>query len=120
MDREQIYALIIAKDTKNVYTATQLSDAVDEVEQAILNYCAISTVPDALRFTVVNMSIDLLRYNIKQNSTTPQDALDVSQVSSVKIGDTTISVRGDDKGGNRVSQVLMNYTSQLNHFRRIW
>lgn len=104
---------------------------VQEVEQSILNYCQIPRVPTQLHFVWANMSVDLILYHIEMNNTPedPLDALDVSDLSSVKIGDTSVFV-GDKYRSNQRSRILqshnanldeivMNYTKQLNQFRRI-
>lgn len=104
---------------------------VKEVEQTILNYCQIPRVPPQLHFVWANMSVDLILYLIEMNNTPedPLDALDVSDLSSVKVGDTSVYV-GDKYRSNLRSRILqshnanldelvMNYTKQLNQFRRI-
>lgn len=104
---------------------------VKEVEQTILNYCQIPRVPPQLHFVWANMSVDLILYLIEMNNTPedPLDALDVSDLSSVKIGDTSIYI-GDRYRSNLRSRILqthnanldelvMAYTKQLNQFRRI-
>ena len=104
---------------------------VKEVEQTILNYCQIPRVPPQLHFVWANMSVDLILYLIEMNNTPedPLDALDVSDLSSVKIGDTSIYI-GDKYRSNLRSRILqthnanldelvMAYTKQLNQFRRI-
>ena len=105
---------------------------IQEVEQTILNYCQIPRVPQALHFVWANMSVDLILYLIEMNNIPedPLDALDVSDLSSVKIGDTSVFV-GDKYRSNMRSRILqthnanldelvMNYTKQLNQFRRIF
>ena len=105
--------------------------AVKEVEQAIINYCQIPGVPSQLQFVWANMSVDLLLYQLESNYTPedPMEGLDVSDLSSVKIGDTSIFI-GDKYRSNQRSRILqshnanldevvMNYTKQLNQFRRI-
>ena len=78
------------------------------------------------------MSIDLLLYNYDVN-TTPDDVLeafDPSDVSTIKVGDTSISL-GDKYRSNARSRTLQshqanldavvtNYKAQLNQFRRLW
>ena len=104
---------------------------VKEVEQSILNYCQIPRVPPQLHYVWANMSVDLILYLIEINNKPedPLDALDVSDLSSVKIGDTSVYV-GDKYRSNQRSRILqshnanldelvMNYTKQLNQFRRI-
>lgn len=105
---------------------------IQEVEQTILNYCQIPRVPKALHFVWANMTVDLILYLIEMNNVPedPLDALDVSDLSSVKIGDTSVFV-GDKYRSNMRSRILqthnanldefvMNYTKQLNQFRRIF
>ena len=104
---------------------------IQEVEQSILNYCQIPRVPVALHFVWANMAVDLILYAIEMNNKPedPLDALDVSDLSSVKIGDTSVFI-GDKYRSNMRSRILqthnanldeivMNYTKQLNQFRRI-
>lgn len=104
---------------------------IQEVEQSILNYCQIPRVPPQLHFVWANMSVDLILYLIEMNNTPadPLDGLDVSDLSSVKIGDTSIYI-GDKYRSNQRSrtlqshnanldEIVMNYTKQLNQFRRI-
>jgi hypothetical protein len=104
---------------------------VKEVEQSILNYCQIPRVPPQLHFVWANMSVDLILYSIEMNNTPedPLDGLDVSDLSSVKIGDTSVFI-GDKYRSNlrsrtlqshnaNLDELVMNYTKQLNQFRRI-
>lgn len=104
---------------------------VKEAEQAILNYCQIPRVPPQLNFVWANMSVDLILYLIEMNNTPedPLDGLDVSDLSSIKVGDTSVFI-GDKYRSNMRSRILqshnanldeivMNYTKQLNQFRRI-
>lgn len=104
---------------------------VKEVEQSILNYCQIPRVPSQLHFVWANMSVDLILYYIEMNNTPedPLDGLDVSDLSSVKVGDTSVFI-GDKYRSNQRSRILqshnanldeivMGYTKQLNQFRRI-
>ena len=104
---------------------------VREVEQSILNYCQIPQVPPQLHFVWANMSVDLMLYLIEMNNTPedPLDGLDVSDLSSVKVGDTSVYI-GDKYRSNirsrilqthnaNLDEIVMNYTKQLNQFRRI-
>ena len=96
-----------------------------------MNYCQIPRVPPQLHFVWANMSIDLILYLIEMNNTPqdPLDGLDVSDLSSVKIGDTSVFI-GDKYRSNmrsrtlqshnaNLDEIVMNYTKQLNQFRRI-
>lgn len=102
-----------------------------EVEQTILNYCQIPRVPPQLNYVWANMTVDLILYFIEMNNKPedPLEGLDVSDLSSVKIGDTSVYI-GDKYRSNLRSRILqthnanldelvMNYTKQLNQFRRI-
>lgn len=102
-----------------------------EVEQSILNYCQIPGVPPQLNFVWANMAVDLILYNIEMNNTPedPLDGLDVSDLSSVKVGDTSVFI-GDKYRSNlrsrilqthnaNLDEIIMGYTKQLNQFRRI-
>lgn len=104
---------------------------VKEVEQSILNYCQIPRVPPQLHYVWANMSVDLILYFIETNNTPedPLDGLDVSDLSSVKVGDTSVYI-GDKYRSNQRSrtlqshnanldEIVMGYTKQLNQFRRI-
>ena len=104
---------------------------VKEVEQSILNYCQIPRVPPQLHFVWANMSVDLILHQIESNHTPkdPMEGLDVSDLSSIKVGDTSVYI-GDKYRSNQRSRILqshnanldeivMNYTKQLNQFRRI-
>lgn len=102
-----------------------------EVEQSILNYCQIPGVPPQLNFVWANMAVDLILYNIEMNNTPedPLDGLDVSDLSSIKVGDTSVFI-GDKYRSNlrsrilqthnaNLDEIIMGYTKQLNQFRRI-
>lgn len=104
---------------------------VKEVEQTILNYCQIPRVPPQLNFVWANMTVDLILYSIEMNNKPedPLDGLDVSDLSSIKVGDTSVYI-GDKYRSNLRSRILqthnanldelvMGYTKQLNQFRRI-
>lgn len=104
---------------------------VKEVEQAILNYCQIPRVPPQLNFVWANMSVDLILYSIEVNNTPedPLDGLDVSDLSSIKVGDTSVFIGDKYRSNSRsrtlqshnsnLDEIVMNYTKQLNQFRRI-
>lgn len=128
----ELVRIIKQKQKKVTFTDDEILAALEEVEQVIKNYCSILSVPDALRYTWCNMSIDLLLYNYEVN-TSPADVLeafDPSDVSTIKVGDTSISL-GDKYRSNARSKTLQshqanldavvtNYKAQLNQFRRLW
>jgi hypothetical protein len=104
--------------------------AVAEVEQAIKNYCSISSVPDALHFTWANMAVDLLRYELASSEGPSEDEeIDVGSVSSIRMGDTTINLGSANSSYGRainshkanLDEIVMNYREQLHKFRRmVW
>ena len=113
-------------------TELAIQQAVDETAYVIKNYCNIATIPDELKYTWANMAEDLARYRLARNSadngSLPEIGAD--QVSELRIGDTTIKIGGNSKqSASRelkahaidADAVLMNYTAQLNRFRRmVW
>lgn len=132
MDYLELVKIVKQKQKKVTVTDDDILACLQEVEQAIKNYCHIPEVPVALKYTWCNMSVDLLLYQHEVN-TTPNDVLeafDPSDVSTIKVGDTSISL-GDKYRNNARSRTLqshnsnlddivLNYRAQLNNFRRLW
>lgn len=132
MSYAELVKIIQQKYTITEFSGNDIVLALKEVEQVIKNYCMIPSVPEALKFTWCNMTIDLLMYNYEIN-TKPDDVMDVfdpSDVSTLKVGDTTVSL-GDKYRSNQRSRILQshsanldeivtNYKAQLNQFRRLW
>lgn len=132
MDYLELVKIVKQKQKKVTVTDDDILACLKEVEQAIKNYCHIPEVPVALKYTWCNMSVDLLLYQHEVN-TTPNDVLeafDPSDVSTIKVGDTSISL-GDKYRNNARSRTLqshnsnlddivLNYRAQLNNFRRLW
>ena len=128
----ELVRIIKQKQKKVTFTDDEILAALEEVEQVIKNYCSIPSVPGALRYTWCNMSVDLLLYTYDVN-TTPDDVLeafDPSDVSTIKVGDTSISL-GDKYRNNarsrtlqshqaNLDEIVTNYKAQLNQFRRLW
>lgn len=132
MTYQELARIVKQKHTKFEFFNEDIFAALQEVEQVIKNYCSIPAVPEALKYTWCNMSLDLLLYNYEVN-TAPNDvmeAFDPSDVSTIKVGDTSISL-GDKYRSNARSRTLQshqsnldaivtNYKAQLNQFRRLW
>ena len=132
MDYAELIKIIRQKQKKVIFTDDDILAGLKEVEQAIKNYCSVPSVPVALSYTWCNMTLDLLLYQHEVN-TTPNDVLeafDPSDVSTVKIGDTSISL-GDKYRNNvrsrtlqshnaNLDDIVTNYRQQLNGFRRLW
>mgnify|MGYP001434125449 CR=1 FL=1 len=116
----------------NEYTDVQIQVYVDEVLQNIKNYCNIPKVPVVpLRFTIINMTVDLLEYmyeRTKASTNTSIEDIDVSDVSSISVGDTSIDIGNTSNQRNKalrshknnLDRIIMNYTAQLNKFRRLY
>lgn len=132
MDRVNIYNIIQQKDRQRQYEEEDIILAIDEVERTIINYCQIEEVPDALRFTVVNMSLDLLEYQFERNKLPDEVGvadIDIADVTAVKIGDTSITLGSGASSSRKkilsghsagLDRLTLNYREQLNRFRRLW
>ena len=88
-------------------------------------------MPDELVYTVANMAFDLARYENELYK--PDDEVEVSydNADSIKVGDTTVSLKGGNNGSQRskllnshstkLDSIIYNYHEQLNKFRRmVW
>lgn len=106
--------------------------AVSEIEQVIKNYCVIGDVPKELVFTWANMTVDLLlfEFHAKSNNNIGDEAASNSgEISSLSIGDTSISFGGTATNSERnralnshkpiLDELTLNYQQQLNSFRRL-
>lgn len=125
-----VLEIVNLKITGAAFAEPEKALAVGEVEQVIKNYCNIDKVPEALNYTWANMVVDLIKYNYESNNSGGGEvAADVADVSSIKVGDTQIQLGGGS--GSRANvlnshrpnldQIVMNYQSQLNKFRRmVW
>lgn len=135
MTSVDLYPYIRTKLTSRELTNSEIDQAFEEIDQVVKNYCQISVVPDALKFTVCNMMIDLLNYEYEVNRNPEETGLgdvDIADVTSFKEGDTSIqmgqsgstitSMRKKAISSHKpmLDEITMNYTKQLNQFRRIW
>lgn len=109
---------------------------INEVEQAILNYCCIPEVPDALCYTWANMVFDLYQYQNAVNIGLAGDDDDMvttilnGNFGTIDMGDSMWKqgeadmsspyYRGISAHSGNLDDVLMNYRAQLNRFRLIW
>jgi hypothetical protein len=123
--------IVRAKIKDEAITELDIQLAVSEVEEVIKNYCNIDTIPDALKFTWANMSVDLVRYQYESNISADDvlAGIDASDVSNLKIGDTQIALQGNNSERGKtlkshrpnLDQIVMNNKQQLNRFRRmVW
>lgn len=123
--------IVRAKIKNEAITELDIQLAINEVEEVIKNYCNIDTIPDALKFTWANMSVDLVRYQYESNISADDvlAGIDASDVSNLKIGDTQIALQGNNSERSKIlkshrpnlDQIVMNNKQQLNRFRRmVW
>lgn len=112
-----------------------LETALQEVDQAIMNYCHIDCIPTDLQYVRVNLVVDYVRY-LEANKPTQDDAeMDVTDTK--KVGPLTYVITGGVTYGfannttnanatcnshiGCLDAILYNYTTQLNSFRRaVW
>lgn len=137
-DKQLIKDIIKAKLGIDTPSETLLNYNVDEIEQTIKNYCNLDYVPKELTYTFVNMVCDLNTYDsqVVQDNTPFEDgnegiSISPSGVNSVRVGNTTISFGSgsDTSTRNRalrshqanLDQLILDYKSQLNKFRKmVW
>ena len=123
--------IVRAKIKDEAITELDIQLAINEVEEVIKNYCNIDTLPEALKFTWANMSVDLVRYQYESNISADDvlAGIDASDVSNLKIGDTQIALQGNNSERGKtlkshrpnLDQIVMNNKQQLNRFRRmVW
>lgn len=123
--------IVRTKIKNEAITELDIQLAINEVEEVIKNYCNIDTIPDALKFTWANMSVDLVRYQYESNISADDvlAGIDASDVSNLKIGDTQIALQGNNSERSKIlrshrpnlDQIVMNNKEQLNRFRRmVW
>lgn len=102
-----------------------------KVEQKILNYCNINTIPNALLYIWAEITEDLVRYldTVKKNSTAEGlDQFKMTDVSKIKVGDTDIALGGSDSASSNIAKAhtlavidnfIYNYRLHLHRFRRM-
>ena len=126
-----VFEIVSAKLNNEAITELDINMAIDEVGEEIKNYCNIDEIPDGLKYTWANMAIDLAKYQFEVNNPVDDilDALDATDVSTLKIGDTQIALGGNNSERAtalkshkpNLDQILMNYQAQLNKYRRmVW
>ncbi len=126
-----VFEIVSAKLNNEAITELDINMAIDEVGEEIKNYCNIDIIPDGLKYTWANMAIDLAKYQYEVNNPVDDilDAIDATDVSTLKIGDTQIALGGNNSERAtalkshkpNLDQILMNYKAQLNRYRRmVW
>lgn len=99
-----------------------INSYIFELENRILHYCNVDTVPDGLKYTWASMVIDVLRIDQPNDS---EIADTVGGAESVKIGDTQVtparSTGGDISNTSKsvIDSVALNYRIDLNRYRKL-
>ena len=90
-----------------------LQFVLDDVEETVLNYCNLDTIPKGLVKTAYRMAIDLYR-----SEGFGQEAIE-SGVSSISEGGATVSFKSSNYDTSFASSLLKNYERQLMEYRRL-
>lgn len=124
-------AIALSKNKNTAIVESDLALALDEVAEAIKNYCNISIIPEALNYVWANMALELAEYQHQKYLDTSAITIepDPSDIDSVKVGDTQVSVKGGGVIGIRgkilsahrldLDGIVLNYTQALQKFRKV-
>lgn len=115
------------------YDGDNAKVTLEEVDQAIKNYCHIDCIPEDLKFVRVGLVVDCIRYQQANIPTSGDVKLDTSATS--KVGPLTYLISGAVTygfGNNKTNRldisnahvadldsVVSGYIKQLNAFRRV-
>jgi hypothetical protein len=88
---------------------------MDEIKQRILNFTKQSAVPEGLKYTWVNMVIDLLK--VRDFALPEVSALIGDGAMDIKIGDTTVKLAA--AGSVSVDDIVTGYTADLRRYRKM-
>ena len=131
-----VFDIIRAKRPNMDIDELHLGYSICEIEQKIKNYCHIPKVPKALYYTWANMVLDLLDYENAYNSSISKEVDDTVEsilsgnYGTIAMGDTSWK-QGEIDMSNpntkallshtaNLDDLILNYTKDLNEFRRIW
>ena len=92
---------------------TVLQFVLDDVEETVLNYCNLDTLPKGLVKTAYRMAMDLYRAE-----GFGQEAIE-SGVSSISEGGATVSFKSSNYDTSFTNSLLKNYEKQLMEYRRL-
>ena len=92
---------------------TVLNFMLGNIEETILNYCNLKTLPQGLKFTTYRMAVDLCR----------NEQLGVNEtekpVSSLSEGDTSVGFSSSIYETSFTDSLLKRYDKQLSRYRRL-
>ena len=131
-----VLEIVTAKVNNDLIPTIDIQMAIDEVEQVILNYCNLKTIPDALNYTWANMAVELLQYQTEvkakqeEGSSLLENAdVELSEIKSITQGDTQIILGNTSSINNRakalnshaanLDTLVFNHKQQLQKFRRL-
>ncbi len=116
-----------------------LKISYEEAIERIRNYCSIDEIPMGLFYTLTNITRDLYlfynSFNIQNTNAQEQEqsSIDVKDIESIKMGDTTISLKKDITDSSpikrdysvfhdySIDKIVNTYADSLNEYRRmIW
>lgn len=106
---DTVKALLGVTDTSK---DVQISFAIDDAKEAIMNYCNIDDIPYGLQNTLIRMAVDLCR-----NESYGSESVS-GRVNSLSEGDTSISY-GSAYDETFTGSVLKDYVKTLNRYRRV-
>lgn len=125
--------IVVTKMNNPNLADIEIEIAILETEEVIKNYCNIDIIPQELKFTWANMTIDLLRYQYEMNNLQSNDdilnSFGTADISELKVGDTQIGVGGNNSVSAKalnshkanLDALIFDYQSQLNRFRKmVW
>ena len=92
---------------------TVLQFVLDDVEETVLNYCNLDTLPKGLVKTAYRMAMDLYRAE-----GFGQEAIE-SGVSSISEGGATVNFKSSNYDTSFTNSLLKNYEKQLMEYRRL-
>lgn len=92
---------------------TVLNFMLGNIEETILNYCNLSTLPQGLKFTAYRMAVDLYRNEQLGAGETEKP------VSSLSEGDTSVGFSSSIYETSFTDSLLKRYDRQLSRYRRI-
>lgn len=108
--------ILQAKVSDTEAGAVDLLMALEEVEQYIKTYCNITSVPKALRFVHANMAADLVHARFGSSG----DAIKPHEIVSIQVDDVSVQSSREARSHHiDLDDLLYNYRSQLNKFRRL-
>lgn len=128
---EEVKKIVLIKLGMSDIKEETFTLSLQEARLEINNYCNIEDVPRELIGTLTDMTRDLyLFYNsFSQSETGPTESenLSAKDIESIKMGDTTISLKSTVSGGidyklqhnYGVDNLAEKYASKLNDFRRL-